>query len=195
MDFEFNLNDEEFSKCKIFADESARTQRENRSGGTYVRSIDQISQDTMRGKVAEVAIKNFLEKNPLNVNNLELDFGVYGRGTWDDADIIINNNKISIKSAKWFSKWLLLETKDIDRGDIYDYYILVLVNRDLKSGIIKGFASKEEILNDINTYKLSKGDFIPGTGVPLDASNHARKMDFLHNSKEDWIDFIRNINN
>lgn len=185
------LTPEEKAQCRQFAQDSAPTQREWRSGGELQRSISQINEDTFRGKVAEVVAKKFFEQNPLNVQGVLLDFNVYPRGEWDETDLVINKKKISIKSAKWFSNWLLLETKDIDRGATYDYYVFITVDKDFGAGTVKGFATKQEIVEDDKTLKLRKGDPIPGTKTLLDANNHARHAENLHNSEKDWLMMIK----
>ena len=50
----------------------------------------------------------------------EPDLGVYEAGIWDDVDLIVNNRKISVKSAAHFSQLLLLEADDWDE---HGYYI------------------------------------------------------------------------
>lgn len=187
MQYEIILTDEEYNKCSAFAKESAKTQREYRSGGAQFRALAQIESDTLRGKTAEVAAKRFLEQEPLDVKGIELDFNIYPRGKWDEQDFTINGRRISVKSAKWFSKWLLLESKDIIRGDVYDYYILIVVAKDFKSAKVMGYAAKEEILEDSNTLRLKKGEKIPDTETILDADNHARHSRYLHNSEIEWI--------
>jgi hypothetical protein len=191
MENEIILTEIEIELCKNFAEKTSKTQRENRSGGTLVRSVQQIFQDTLRGKTGEFITKKFLEQSPLNVEGISLDLETYPRGQWDSSDIIMNDLKISIKSSKHFSKWLLLESKDILRGDVYDYYIFVLINADGKSGTIKGFAKKDEIVepND-QTLILDTGDLIPGTYTRLDAKNHARHMNDLHNLESDWAGLV-----
>ena len=194
MEWKFKLTNEEFNKCDKFANDSSKTQRENRSGGTLKRNLSQIRDDTLRGKVGETILKNFLEQAPFNVEGISLDFEVYPRGIWDKVDINLNNRNISIKSSKWFSKWLLLESKDIERGDTYDYYILILIDRDLKSGVVKGFVDKDKIINrNEQTLLLKKGEFIPNTSTPLDADNHARHVDNLRNTEEDWKEFVKSL--
>ena len=186
MDFEFNLTEDEYNICKEFAEKSALTQREYRSGGSQIRNTNLISSDTFRGKVGEVIVKKFLEQIPLNITGISLDFEIYPRGKWDSQDIIINDKTISIKSVKWFSKWLLLESKDINRGDVYDYYILVTVNKDLKSGTVKGFVRKENLSDAQKTVLLKKGDYLPNTNTILDADNHGIKQENLNNELKDW---------
>ena len=195
MKWIFTLSDEEYKACKKFADDSSNSQREYRSGGTMQRSVGQIFYDTFRGKVGEIVVKHFLEQEPLKVKGIHLDFGVYHRGVWDTSDIELNGKRIAVKSSKHFARWLLLETKDIKRGDSYDYYILVLINEDFKEGKINGFAYKKEIIEpNKETLFLQKGEFIPYTSMVLDADNHARHSDNLHNSEKDWIEFARDCN-
>ena len=194
MILRFKLTEEEYNKCRKFADESSKSQREYRSGGTQIRTVGQIFIDTLRGKVGEVIINKFLEQEPFNIQNIALDFGVYARGIWDETDIEINGRKLSIKSSKHFARWLLLEAKDIHRGDIYDYYILVLVDKNFKGGEVKGFASKEEVIEpDPDTLFLKKGELIPNTNTILDADNYARHSDNLHNSEEEWIELANSL--
>lgn len=187
------LTENEFHQCEDFAKNSAKTQREYRSGGTQVRGTSLIEQDTLRGKTAEVIAKKFLGQEPLNVVGIELDFGVYPRGIWDQQDFSVNGFKIAVKSAKWFSRWLLIESKDIARGDLYDFYILVTITKDFSSGTIIGYATKEEILSDSKTFKLKRGEPIPRTSTALDADNHARHSNDLHNSEEDWKKLIKTL--
>ena len=187
---EIAVTKEEYDRCYEFAVKSAKTQREYRSGGSQYRSVERIQSDTLRGKIAEIVVKKFFESASLNSGEIKLDFNIYPRGKWDEQDFIINNNKISVKSAKWFSKWLLLELKDIKRGELSDYYIFVTITRDFRAGNIIGFASKEEILNDPKTIKLKKGENIPGTNTCLDADNYARHSRYLHNSQEDWKQIV-----
>jgi len=194
MEHCFQLNKPEYEKCKKFAEESSPSQREYRSGGDDIREVKQISDDTLRGKIAEVVSKKFLEQDPLNVTGIKLDFEVFGRGEWDESDFKISEKKISVKSSKPFARWLLLETKDLERGDTYDYYIFILVDEKKGTGWIKGFVSKEEMLQvDDKTLDLKKGDKIPKTYTSLDAANHARHIDNLHNSEEEWVELLKQI--
>ncbi len=194
MKWKILLDEDEIEECRIFAEESAKTQRPYRSGGSRVRDLQAMKEDTLRGKLGEVVGKKFLEQKPLNVSGIELDFDIYPRGKWDKADIVINGKRIAIKSVKHFSSWLLLESKDILRGDVYDCYILILVNREMNGGNVAGYAKKEEIVNgDRHTLRLKKGETIPGTGTKLDADNHARHKNYLHNSVADWISISKEL--
>jgi len=194
VDFYISLTEEEVKQCRDFADESSKTQREHRSGGQMIRNVGQIFYDTFRGKVGEVVIKKFLAQQPFNVQGIELDFNIYPRGEWDSSDIVISDIKLSIKSSKHFARWLLLESKDIDRGDVYDYYILVVIDENFKAGRVKGFAKKSEIIqSNKETLILERGDFIPKTQTKLDAKNHARHTDNLHNKVEEWRELVQKL--
>jgi hypothetical protein len=192
INYEFRLNDEEFKVCKDFSVSSAKSQREYRSGGSQFRSIGMIESDTLRGKVGEFIVKKFLQQSPFNINGIKLDFNVYERGVWDEKDFNVGSLNFSVKSAKWFSRWLLLESKDINRGDVYDVYVFVTIEKDFKSGTIKGFTTKDEVLNGPNTLELNRGDYIPNTNTTLDAANHAIHSDHLHNSVDDWKELLIN---
>ena len=192
MYWEIKITDEEFKECSKFADESSKTQREYRSGGTNFRSLSQIRSDTLRGKIAEVAVKKFLKQAPLSVKEVDLDFDIYPRGTWDRCDFNLNGKKVSVKSSKHFARYMLLETKDILRGEIFDCYILVLVDEKSRVAKIAGYALQDEIKTiSEKTLDLKKGENIPETSVPLDADNRARKKDHLHNSEIEWVNFVK----
>ena len=194
MEFHRRLAGDVIAECRTFAEESAKTQRESRSGGTQFRSLHVIAEDTFRGKLGEAVVKDFLEQEPFQVPDIKLDFNIYPRGRWDKNDFDIGGVRFSIKSVKHFSSWLLLESKDIDNNDVYDVYILVAIARSEDGGSILGFALKDEIMkgND-HTLLLEKGKVIPGTKTILDADNHARHKRHLHNSQMEWTSLICNI--
>lgn len=79
------------------------------------------------------------------------------------------------------------------RGDTHDYYILVLVSVEQKSATMAGFVSRHEVMAiSEKTLDLKKGHFIPNTNVALDADNHARHRDSLHNAEDDLVGMIKN---
>ena len=185
----FNLTDEEITQCKKFAEEVWKTQKEHRSGGSIIRTQNQMMNDIQLGKVGEIIVKKFLfEEYGITIN---LDFDVYPRGKWDDGDFILNDKKFSIKSSKSYAKWILLESEDIKRGYLFDYYIFVSVDKNLGGGEVRGYATKNEVLN---FQQLKKGTYLPDvkptpTSI-LDADNHARKIEYLN---QNWSDlFERN---
>ena len=192
MNYNFEISREWWNLIKRFANESADTHRNHRSGGITKRSISQKKSDILQGKVGEVVVKNFFESN--GVIGIRLDFENYGAGIWDESDIVISDISISIKSSKLYARWLLIETKDIDRGDIYDYYIFVTVDIPTKeetylpSGEVKGYIDKETLLSDNPIVKhLRQGEYIPNTRTPLDADNYGVHCDNLFNKEANWI--------
>ena len=145
--------------------------------------------------MGEIAIKNFLEQPPLNFKGIELDFNIYPRGVWDIEDFKISGKRFSIKTSKPYARYLLLETKDLERGDTCDYYVLVLVDVENKTAKIKGYIPKNEMQTvSKKTLDLKKGECIPDTRVLLDADNHARHKDDLLgkccNSEYDWKSLV-----
>ena len=156
-----------------------------------IRNNNQIFSDTLRGKMGEIAIKNFLEQPPLNFKEIKLDFKIYPRGVWDKEDFKISDKRFSIKTAKHFSRYLLLETKDLERGDTCDYYVLVLVNEKKRTAQIAGYIPENEMQTvSEKTLDLKKDECIPNTHVSLDADNHARHKNDLFNSEDDWKSLV-----
>ncbi|RYY00739.1 hypothetical protein EON78_00295 [bacterium] len=118
--------------------------RDHRSGGLLSRSRVEIFRNTFQGKLAEIILYNELKKNNIEIETP--DFNVYGKGLWDDADLIANGKYICVKSAAFFSNLLLLEAKDWDKEGryipnmglkdtvhTYDYFVLVRIKPDVKS--------------------------------------------------------------
>jgi len=187
------IENELFEKCKLFAQESSKTQRGYRSGGEKKRDLKQIQEDTLLGKIGEVIFIKFLKQ--FNYNNIKLDFEIYPRGKWDKYDCRLGSKTFSIKTIKLFSKWLLLEKKDVDEKRIYDVYILIKVSIKEKFGIICGYITKEELFsNDENTIILEKGKCIPNTSTVLDASNYGINENNLLKTFSDWHNLFCNYN-
>jgi len=128
--------------------------RRHRSGGNESRIPINIFKNTLQGKLAEIVVYNCFINNKVICD--PVDFSISGEGIWDDSDLIINDKKISIKSAVFFSNLLLLEKADWDSNgyyipnysapdltDKYDYFILVrikpntnsLFNKSKKKGV------------------------------------------------------------
>ena len=139
--------------------------RDHRSGGEERRKPGKIFIQTFQGKLAEFGIYNELRKLGLKTSkpNLEL----WGLGTWDTGDLIINDQeKISIKSTKHFGNLCLLETKDWnkrgeylsnigEKGDAPDFLMLVRLFPDgekLMSSnqwLYNTYVEKNKILEEI----------------------------------------------
>lgn len=130
--------------------------RNCRSGGQSSRSKLEIFQNTFQGKMAEMLLYENLNANAIETE--EPDYGIHGKGTWDDTDLKANGKAICIKSATHFSNLLLLETKDWDSEgryipnigqedatDAYDFFVLVRIKPDIKS-LLKDVPEEKEYL-------------------------------------------------
>lgn len=136
--------------------------RKSRSGGSVVRSNGEMFCNAFQGKIAEQVLINLFLKESIVTSDLDKE--VYGKGIWDDVDIIANSKKINVKSAAFFSNLFLLETKDwnnkgeyipnISSGScIYDFFVLVRIKPDLKKILKNENVFKS---NDIEREKLLK---------------------------------------
>ena len=114
--------------------------RAYRSGGQYSRRNGELFINTFQGKLAEFGIYKYFMMNNLSEFDAP-DLSTWELGKWDLTDIVYKENKINIKSTKYYGNLLLLETKDwgsngsyipnqdIDGGN-YDYYILTRISPD-----------------------------------------------------------------
>jgi len=135
--------------------------RNHRTGGQHTRKKGELFCNTFQGKLSEIIIYEYLKKE--HIDSGAIDFGVHGQGVWDDADLTVQEKRLNIKSAAFFSNLLLLETKDWDlRGNYipnldqgvsarYDYFILVRIKPDLKRVFRK---NKLFYSNDIEKSKI-----------------------------------------
>lgn len=137
--------------------------RLHRTGGQVNRKAGEQFCNTFQGKLAEVVLRRYFLSKDLQCG--EPDFDVYGKGVWDDTDLMVNGKSISVKSAAFFSNLLLLETRDYDKNGnylpnlnigataSYDYYVLVRIKPD-----IKGIFRKERILysNEVCREKINE---------------------------------------
>jgi hypothetical protein len=116
--------------------------RKHRSGGQYDRKNGELFINTFQGKLCEFGLYKLFSKNGFITSIPDLD--MWGTGKWDDVDLIINNKKLNVKSASFFSNLLLLETKDWDNNgnyipnynktiSNYDFHILARLKPDSKS--------------------------------------------------------------
>lgn len=166
------LTDYQIKLCKLFAEESAKTQQQIEFGnkGTTPRSLEEIAHDTYIGKIAEVAVvtlawQKFNYKIPVN-------YEVYPRGQYDDDDIEINGWAIDVK-ATTKGKWLLVEKNKIDfrkkEDNLPDVIMLCKPNANRVEMI--GYTSIKYLVRDDNL--LLEGECIPGTTCRLQADNYA----------------------
>lgn len=117
--------------------------RSYRTGGTTIRKKGEKFCNAFQGKLAEMLLNQTFSKAGIRSDGV--DVGVYGKGVWDDGDIIINGYKINVKSCAHFSNLFLLEQLDWDvsgnylpniqsnEQSVYDYFVMVRIKPDLKS--------------------------------------------------------------
>ena len=92
--------------------------REPRTGGTADRTNGEKFADTFQGKLGELAVYKEILQMGLTVS--PPDYTVGGLGFWDYSDLQINGGiHVSVKSVKYFSQLLLLETGDWDNNGRY----------------------------------------------------------------------------
>lgn len=102
-------------------------------GGEQGRNPGEVFASAFQGKLAEFAFYEETLKYDLNMP--EPDLLIYGEGEWDEADFVIQNSNIAIKSTKSNGNLLLLEHSMWDQNAIYtpsntayDYFVLVRLN-------------------------------------------------------------------
>lgn len=82
----------------------------------------EIFRDDFRGKLGEVALKNYIAHLLPNAEfNENIDFTVTPRGQWDITDLVVNNQYISVKSVKGNSGFLMIEAFRFDEDGNYYY--------------------------------------------------------------------------
>lgn len=166
--------------------------RAKRTGGQYGRKAGEMFCNTFQGKLAEVALYNFFKEQGLE--SKEPDFGIYGRGVWDDSDLEINGKKINVKSVAPQSNLLLLETKDwnsqghyipnLNNGStsLYDYFILMRIKPDIK----KLFSSNKYLYeNEIPKEDIVK--LIVGENWEYDIAGYCSNVDIVNTIANNYI--------
>lgn len=134
--------------------------RNHRTGGQELRAPIDIFRNTFQGKIAEGVFYDYLSQNTIKCD--KVDYGIHGKGVWDDTDIIYKEKKISIKSTAFFSNLLLLESEDWDSegrylpnilnnegADFYDYFVLIRIKPNTNS-LFKGSISQQDLRREIN---------------------------------------------
>jgi hypothetical protein len=112
--------------------------RPNRSGGDKKRTLCEMFADDFQGKLAELSFYWLLLSHGVSCSSP--DMGVYPRWKWDSGDINANSKDINIKSVKWFSNLMLLETENWDaecryipdlnlgKKASYDWFVLLRIS-------------------------------------------------------------------
>jgi hypothetical protein len=91
--------------------------RLHRTGGQYGRRNGELFINAFQGKLAEFGIWELLTSNGIELQKPDLE--KWGEGKWDDSDLKINGNHLSIKSTSSKGNLLLLETADWDSEGRY----------------------------------------------------------------------------
>lgn len=191
------LNSEDIDRCKKFADSSAPTQQaiEYGQNSTKERPIEEISRDTLIGKLGEVAFQKILKEN-YNID-IDIDFNTYPKGKYDKQDATINGWRIDVKSTKAGSRWMLIEWNKLDfrqkENCLSHLYTMFTVEWDKNNNEPTGKVRYEGTIF-INKLKveckgtkvkvLKKGTILPGTEktkpIPLQADNFGIRLDELN---------------
>lgn len=105
--------------CRIL---SAGHQRAHRSGGTLIRSKNEMFKNILIGKIAESVAKLVMEETGKKVS--DVDYSVTGVGKWDSGDLILYLEdgrvwRVSVKATKSYGQFFMLEVKDWDERGCY----------------------------------------------------------------------------
>ena len=180
------LTRNEIVRCMNFARNSAPTQQNIEFGQHDVkaRPTEEVSRDTLIGKIAEVAFSKMLHEN--YGINIELDWKIYPRGVYDAQDATVNNWRIDVKGTRQGGHFLLVEWNKLDfrqmENRLSHVYAMFSVGWDRINDCPNGHVSYAGAVtlralsdnpNWIHTLKLRKYDCIPGTRTRLQADNYA----------------------
>lgn len=182
----------EVEKIAQFAAESAQTQQEIEFGEarTARRSTEEITRDTIIGKMGEAAVSKVLQDR-YNID-APIDYTVYPRGRWDGNDLTICGKEIDVKATKAGSKYFLLETNKVlfraKEGRIpYAFILCTVAWKD------NGPTGYVDIVGYIRACdlrylpRLHRGEHLPGTGITLQADNIACEVDRMDNDLDTLI--------
>lgn len=199
------LADYIMQRCKQFADECCKTHQQIEFGehDTCRRSFKEISRDIIIGKMAECAFSVFARKRFELFFNL--DFEIYPRGQWDNADVEVRNWRIDIKSSRQGAKWLLVDLNKIkfrtEENKLPHVFVMAVTGWDrvkdapLNFVDLKGYSYLSEMSDNVdNTLMLKKGECIPNTRIPLMTDNYARNERFLNQNWQELFNKLRNEN-
>ncbi len=199
------LTPEELNQCINFASVSALTQQDIEFGQHDIapRPVEEVSRDTLIGKIAEVAFAKLLHEN--YGTEIELDFNIYPRGEYDAHDASINGWNIDVKGTRQGGHYLLVEWNKLDfrqlENRLSHIYAMFSVGWDRNTdwpnrhiayaGAVTLRALKENP-DYINTLVLRKGDYIPGTKTRLQADNYGIEFHDLNKNIDGLIRVMRN---
>ncbi|AZA82223.1 hypothetical protein C1637_09670 [Chryseobacterium lactis] len=163
--FTENMVKEEFISIAFkFAYEMAYGEgfhRDHRSGGSLIRTPDEVFANTFQGKLAELILDDELKKNDITTSGVDL--GIFEKGIWDHGDIVANGKNINVKSMAFFANLFLLECKDWDENGtytpdggafIYDYFVCVRIKPNLKDLFKNGDSDIEKMSKILNMQDL-----------------------------------------
>lgn len=178
------LTDYEYMMCVLFSEESARSQQKIEFGNkaTAKRFNREIREDTLCGKMAEVAFARMLRED--YKLHLPVNYEVYPRGEWDDEDVIVNGKLIDIKSTQR-GRFLLIENNKMNfrKEQKKTPDIIVMCRSDIENRLVEivGCISTKKLVDGRNekVKRLKSGEFIPGTGVKLQADNYCVRFEDL----------------
>jgi hypothetical protein len=138
--------------------------RHTRSGGTLSRGNLEIFINTFQGKLSEFAIANILFKHK---DFKEPDLSTHELGVWEDADFMIGDNAIAVKSTKSYGNLILLESKDwnsegryiasVGEPRLYSHIVLVRIRPDSEE-LLRRFRpnpSTEVLRRDLHSILLN----------------------------------------
>jgi len=170
------LTEHEYLMCVLFAEQSARSQQRIEFGNhkTEKRPLREVREDTLCGKMGEVAVAKFLRGYSLR---LPVNYEVYPRGEWDDEDFIVNGLSVDVKTTQR-GRSLLLEKNKVDfrvkQGKFPDIIILCRADVETLKVCIIGCISTKKLIDPSNdkVRRLRAGENIPGTNTALQADNY-----------------------
>lgn len=180
----FQLSDYEYIMCVLFSEKSARSQQQIEFGNksTSKRSIREIREDTLCGKMGEVAVVKLLrEEYDIHI---PVNYEVYPCGDWDDEDIFIRGLSIDVKATQK-GRYLLLERTKVEfrkrQGKLPDIIIMCRADIEKMQAEIIGCISMSKLTDPGNpkVKKLLAGECIPGTQVRLQADNYCVEFEDL----------------
>lgn len=169
------LSENEYRRCREFALESAQSQQRYEFGNkeTTERSVEKTAENTLIGKMAEVAVVKFLrEKYGLH---LPVNYEVYPRGEWDDEDVIVNGRTIDIKATR--GHCLIVEKSKmlfrLKQNKVPNIIVACRIKEERKVEIAGAISAWRLVRPDGDKIMfLRKGEFIPGTKCRMKTDNY-----------------------